>query len=135
MISPFSSLLQGLEKDFVIAQSDFFIAVLEKKPLVLGHVVVVSKTAEDAIFDLSNQALSNLMPFCRPIARSIQQMVPCVKVGVAVLGLQTRHAHLHLVPVSSAEDLNFAREKLTVSDDELRRMAFNIRTAYEDLPL
>jgi histidine triad (HIT) family protein len=131
--SPFESILKGHEKDWTISQSQNFLAVLEKRPLVLGHVVVISKRVEDAVFDLTQAELSDLLPFSKPIAQAIKKVVPCRKIGIAVLGLETRHAHLHLVPISSADDLNFSRPKLEIKNQLLIETARQIREALADL--
>ena len=127
MNSPFASVLDGSQTQWVLTENEFFIAVLETKPLVLGHVVMISRTAEDDLFDLAEDALASLLTFSKPIAKAIQKAVPCRKVGIAVIGLETRHAHLHLVPIQSADDLNFTRAKLSVSEDELRDVLLKIR--------
>jgi histidine triad (HIT) family protein len=127
MTSPFSDLISGKDRKWAIAENEHFIAVLETKPLRLGHVVVVSKVEKDALFDLDSDALQSLLVFAKPIAKAIQGAVPCRKVGIAVIGLETRHAHLHLVPIDSADDLNFTRAKLLPSEDELQKTLASIR--------
>lgn len=109
--------------ELIIAENEFFVAALEEKPLVLGHCVVFPKRVEDSFMDLGDAEISALMIFAKPIAHAIQQVVPCQKIGIAALGLQVRHAHLHLVPINSADDLNFTRAKLEVPQGELREMA------------
>ena len=111
-----------------IAETESFIAILEKKPLVLGHVVVISKRIEDHFFDLSSEELSSILPFAKRLSTAIQKTIPCKKVGVAVIGLETRHAHLHLVPLTSADDLNFTKPKLTPSDSELNQVLSQMRS-------
>lgn len=112
----------------VIAENEHFIAVLEKKPLVLGHVILISKRAEDNVFDLANEELATLMVFSKRVSKAIQKTIPCRKVGVAVIGLETRHAHMHLVPINSADDLNFTRAKLEVDDAQLAETLNAIKT-------
>jgi len=128
MISPFQALLEGKDREFVILETAEFIAVLEKKPLVLGHTILISKNFQDDLFGLSEQDLSALMPFAQKISHSIRNSVVCKKVGVAVIGLETTHAHLHLVPINSADDLNFTRAKLSPSPLELENMLIKIKT-------
>jgi histidine triad (HIT) family protein len=127
--SPFAAILSGETKEQVIAENDFFIAVLETKPLVVGHVVVIAKQVKDDLFDLPAVELATLLVFAQPIAHAIRAAILCRKVGVAVLGLQTQHAHLHLVPIASADDLNFTRPKLTPTFAELKDALQNIRAA------
>jgi histidine triad (HIT) family protein len=129
MSSPFTPILEGKDSELVVAENAHFVAILERKPMVLGHVVVISKDYEDNLFDLSTDALSSLMTFAKPISKSIQKVIPCRKVGVAVIGLETRHAHLHLVPLTTADDLNFTRAKISVTESELLVTAQKIRSA------
>jgi histidine triad (HIT) family protein len=123
----FETLLQGSDATMVIDENQYFLAALERKPLAVGHVVVISKRAGDDLFDLNADELSSLMNFAQPIARAIRKAIACQKVGVAVIGLETRHAHLHLVPISSADDLNFTRPKLAVTENQLIDVAEKIR--------
>ncbi len=127
MSSPFSDLLEGRDRSLVISENDYFWAVLEKRPLVLGHVIIVSKREIDDLFDLTESELANLMVFSAQLARALKQVIVCTKVGVAVLGLETRHAHLHLVPIQSADDLNFTRAKLQPGPAVLLKTAQDIQ--------
>ena len=123
----FMPFMRGEKPALVIAETNRFMAVMEEKPLVEGHCVVFPKKIQDAWNELSDLDLADLMVFAKPIAQSIQKTVPCVKVGVAVIGLQVRHAHIHLVPLQSADDLNFTRPKLMIPEDGLMAMADRIR--------
>ena len=125
--SHFLPFIRGEKPALVIVESDRFLAVIEEKPLVEGHCVVFPKKVQDTWTDLSDQDLSDLMVFAKPIAQSIQKTVPCVKVGMAMIGLQVRHVHIHLVPIHSADDLNFTRPKLTITEAHLNAMAVRIR--------
>ena len=111
----------------IIAENESFIAIIEEKPLVLGHCVVFPKQEIDSFIDLSNDQISGIMVFAKSIAHAIEKVVPCKKIGIAVIGLQLRYAHLHLVPINTADDLNFTRSKMDVSKDELVKMATQIR--------
>lgn len=126
-VSHFLPFINGEKPALVIAESDRFLAVIEEKPLTKGHCVVFPKAVQDAWSDLSDQDLADLMVFAKPVAQAIQKTVPCLKVGIAVIGLQVRHAHIHLVPIHSADDLNFTRPKLIVPEDELKVTASEIR--------
>lgn len=127
--SPFADLLEGRDLEWVIAESSHYVAVLEKRPLAPGHVVVVAKRFEDDLLALSDTELAELLPFAKRVSGAIRRVVPCRKVGVAVIGLETRHAHLHLVPLQSADDLNFTRAKLSPAPAELHRLLKAIRAA------
>jgi histidine triad (HIT) family protein len=131
MTSPFIDMLNGKDTTLVIGENSHFIAVLEKQPLALGHVLLIAKQLQDNIFDLNEGELSTLMPFAKEISAAIQKVIPCTKVGIAVLGLETRHAHMHLVPLQSADDLNFTKEKLTPTRAELGIVFEKIKKAYE----
>jgi histidine triad (HIT) family protein len=124
----FLPFIRGEKPALVIAESDRFMAVIEEKPLVEGHCVVFPKKVQDGWNELSDLDLADLMVFAKPVAHAIQKTVPCVKVGVAVIGLQVRHAHIHLVPIQSADDLNFTRPKLVIAEDRLQAIAVRIRT-------
>ena len=128
MKSHFDPYIQGQKQELVIAENESFMAILEEKPLVPGHCIVIPKRMEDSLMELSDDEISGLMIFAKPIARAIQHAVPCKKIGIAALGLQVHHAHLHLVPIQSADDLNFTRTKLDVPIAELRKMAVFIRS-------
>lgn len=129
MNSPFTKILDGSDRTLVIAENAHFIAVLDAHPLVLGHTILISKLNEDDLMDLPDAALETLMPFAKQIAKAMKQAISCRKVGTAVIGLETRHAHLHLVPLQSANDLNFTREKLSPTPTELGTVLAKIKSA------
>ena len=88
-------------------------------PLVRGHALVVPKVEVDKIYDASDEVLSRMLVFAKPIAKAIEQAFPCRRCGMSVVGLEVPHAHLHLVPINSADDLNFTRAKIVVSKEDL----------------
>jgi histidine triad (HIT) family protein len=98
-------------------------------PLVTGHVLVVPKVEVDWVFDLETEDLSGLLVFARPVARAVQQAIPCKRVGVSVIGLEVPHAHVHLLPMHSVADMNFERPKLQPSQEEMAEVAARIRAA------
>lgn len=120
MPSIFSRIIKGEIPSYKIAENELFYAFLDVFPLVTGHTLVVPKKETDYIFDLSSQELSGILEFSRPIAKAIERAFPCQRCGIAVVGLEVPHAHLHLVPIDSADDLNFTRGKLSPSADELK---------------
>ena len=130
MSSPFSQFLSKTDTSLTLAENEHFLAVLEANPLVLGHVVVIAKREVDDLLALEDQELASLLIFSKRIAQAISAQVKCEKVGVAALGLQTRHAHLHLVPVSTADDLNFTREKLKPTREVLLSLAKSIKSSF-----
>ena len=111
-MSIFTRIINGEIPSYKIAENDKFMAFLDIAPLRPGHTLVVPKQETDKFFDLSEEWLSELLVFARPIARSIEKSFPCNRCGIAVIGLEVPHAHLHLVPINTADDLNFTRPKL-----------------------
>lgn len=129
MASIFSRIISGEIPCYKIAENENFLAFLDVFPLVKGHVLVVPKKETDYIFDLSQDELSEILVFAQGIAKKIEKAVPCKRVGVAVIGLEVPHAHVHLVPINSADDLNFTRPKLQVDKSEMEAIAEKIRKA------
>jgi histidine triad (HIT) family protein len=117
----FSKIIAGQIPGYRIAENDKFFAFLDIFPLREGHVLVVPKLEIDKFFDLPEDYLQEMLLFAQPIARAIEQSFPCNRCGMAVLGLEIPHAHLHLVPIDSSDDLNFTRGKLSLSPEQLRR--------------
>lgn len=120
MASVFSKIIQGEIPSYKIAENEKFYAFLDVFPLVHGHTLVVPKRETDYIFDLSENELKEILLFAQPIARAIEKAFPCKRCGVSVIGLEVPHAHVHLVPINSADDLNFTRPKLKPTQEELR---------------
>ncbi|MFL5766060.1 MAG: HIT family protein [Bacteroidia bacterium] len=127
MSSIFSKIISGEIPAHKIAENDKFLAFLDVFPLVKGHILVVPKKETDYIFDISDIELSEILVFAKKIARAQKQAVTCKRIGVAVIGLEVPHAHVHLVPMNTADDLNFTRAKLKPSQEELAEMAAAIR--------
>lgn len=125
----FSKIISGVIPSYKIAENDHFLAFLDIYPQVEGHVLVVPKTAVDKFFDLGDDYLSQMLLFAKPIARAIEKSFPCNRCGMIVLGLDVPHAHLHLLPINSASDLNFNRNKLTVTHGKLQEIQQKILTA------
>ena len=119
-MSLFSKIIAGEIPSYKIAENEKFYAFLDIFPLVQGHTLVVPKTNVDNMFDLSEEYLSTLLVFARPIAKAIEKSFRCNRCGIAVIGLEVPHAHLHLVPINSADDLNFTRGKLKLSEEQLK---------------
>lgn len=115
----FSKIIAGEIPSHKIAENDRFYAFLDIFPLREGHVLVVPKVETDKFFDLEKDYLQEILVFAQPIARAIEKAIPCKRVGICVIGLEVPHAHLHLVPISEAQDINFVQEKLKMSPEEL----------------
>ena len=115
----FSKIIAGEIPSYKISENEKFYAFLDIFPMVKGHVLVVPKIETDQFFDLSADYLSEILLFSRPIAKTIERTFDCNRCGISVMGLEVPHAHLHLVPINSADDLNFTRAKLKLSPEEL----------------
>ena len=119
MASIFTQIIQGEIPSYKIKEDDSFFAFLDIFPLVKGHTLVVPKLEEDNLFDVHPDILAKLFDFAQPIAKSIEKSFECNRCGISVIGLEVPHAHVHLVPINSADDLNFTRGKINLSDQEL----------------
>lgn len=113
----------------IVAEDDRFIAFLDINPLVVGHTLVVPKKEVDYIFDLEDSTLADMNLFAKKVAKSVRAAVPCKRIGVAVIGLEVPHTHVHLVPMNTADDLNFTRPKLNPSKEVLAEVAAKIKAA------
>ena len=127
MASIFSKIIAGEIPCHKVAENDICFAFMDIMPLAMGHLLVVPKVEVDRYFDLDESTLSELTVFSKKIAGAIEKAVPCNRVGVAVIGLEVPHAHVHLIPLNSVEDINFERPKLKVSNDELAELAAKIK--------
>ena len=116
----FSKIINGDIPAHKIAESDQFIAFLDIEPLVTGHVLVVPKIEVDKIFDVPDDYLATMLVFAKPIAHAIEKTFECNRCGISVIGLEVPHAHMHLLPINSANDLNFSRPKLKATQEELK---------------
>ena len=116
----FSKIINGDIPCHKIAENEKFIAFLDIEPLVTGHVLVVPKTEVDKIFDVPDDYLAAMLLFAKPIAQAIEKVFDCNRCGVSVVGLEVPHAHMHLIPINSADDMNFNRPKLNLSAEEFK---------------
>ncbi len=123
MASIFSKIVSGAIPAYKVAENEEFLAFLDVNPLVKGHVLVIPKTEVDYIFDLEDDVYLGLQAFAKKVALGIKKAIPCQRVGVAVMGLEVPHAHIHLVPMNSMQDLNFSRQKLKLTEDEFKQIA------------
>ena len=119
MSSIFSKIIAGDISCYKIRENERFLAFLDIFPLAKGHVLVIPKTETDKFFDLTDDYLTEILIFAKPIAKAIEAGFECNRCGISVVGLEVPHAHLHLVPIQSADDLNFTRGKLSLSKKEL----------------
>jgi histidine triad (HIT) family protein len=128
MSTIFTKIINGEIPCHKIAEDDNFLAFLDIMPLADGHTLVIPKKEIDYIFDLNDDLLSGLMLFAKKIAPALQQAVPCKRIGVSVIGLEVPHAHVHLIPLNTMNDINFTREKLKPSQEQLTATATKIRS-------
>ncbi|WP_312189842.1 HIT family protein [Sphingobacterium sp.] len=127
MSTIFSKIVAGEIPAYKVAESNDFLAFLDISPLAKGHVLVIPKKETDYIFDIEDDQYMALWVFAKIVAQGIKKVIPCVKVGVAVVGLEVAHAHIHLVPINKISDLNFAGPKLNLGEEELHQIAETIR--------
>lgn len=128
MATLFTRIIQGEIPCHKIAEDDNFIAFLDIMPLVNGHVLVVPKVEVDYIFQLEDNILAGLMLFAKSLAPAIEKAIPCKRLGVAVIGLEVPHTHIHLVPLQEVGDINFTKAKLKPTAEELADVAGRIRS-------
>jgi histidine triad (HIT) family protein len=122
----FSRIIKGEIPCYKVAEDERYFAFLDINPLNAGHTLVVPKEETDYVFDLSDDSLSGLILFSKKVARAIEKVVVCNRVGVAIIGLEVPHVHVHLVPMDTMEDINFKKPKLKFSDAEFKEIAINI---------
>jgi histidine triad (HIT) family protein len=129
MATLFSKIIAREIPGYIVAEDERFIAFLDIMPLVMGHTLVVPKKEVDYIFDLEDDALAGISVFAKKIAVALRKVVPCKRIGIAVVGLEVPHAHIHLVPLQSVGDINFTRPKLHPDPEQLRVMSEQIKAA------
>lgn len=126
MASIFSKIISGEIPAYKLAENEHFLSFLDVNPLSAGHALVIPKKEVDWIFDMEDQDLSQLHIFAKKVALGIKATVPCIKVGVAVIGLEVPHAHIHLVPMNKIGDLNFAGQRAQFTAEEFKTLAEKI---------
>jgi histidine triad (HIT) family protein len=126
MATIFTKIINGEIPCYKIAEDENYFAFLDINPLREGHTLVVPKKEVDYIYDLDDKYLAGLFVFSKKISAAIKEAVPCTRIGIAVLGLEVPHAHIHLVPMDSMEDVNFRNPKLKLSHEEFTRIALLI---------
>jgi histidine triad (HIT) family protein len=126
MGSVFSRIVAGEIPCYKVAESEQYLAFLDVQPIAKGHVLVIPKAEVDYIFDMPPAELSGLHLFAQEVARKLKSVVPCKRIGVAVIGLEVPHAHIHLVPMNSIGDLNFSNPRLRFTPEEMEELANSI---------
>jgi histidine triad (HIT) family protein len=130
MASIFTKIVNGEIPCYKIAENEKFLAFLDVFPLVHGHILVIPKKEVDYIFDLEDNDLSEMMLFAKKVAKAQKAAVTCKRIGIAVIGLEVPHAHIHLVPMNSVSDINFAQAKISPTKEELAEMAERISAKF-----
>ncbi|RHR37397.1 HIT family protein [Parabacteroides sp. AF18-52] len=131
MATIFSRIVAGEIPCHKVAEDEEFFAFLDINPVAKGHTLVIPKQETDYIFDLEDPLLGRMMVFAKRVARAQEAVIPCKRVGVAVMGLEVPHAHIHLIPITKESDMYFGGEKMTITQDELAEVAALIRKAYK----
>ena len=133
MATIFTRIASGEIPSYKVAENEDFYAFLDIAPLAKGHTLVIPRHVEDDyIFHLDEKTYAGLTAFAREVAIAMKAAIPCKRIGVAVLGMEVPHTHIHLVPLQSEADLDFRKEKLSLSPEEMQQIADSIRTAYEN---
>ncbi|WP_159637463.1 HIT family protein [Sphingobacterium composti Ten et al. 2007 non Yoo et al. 2007] len=133
MSTIFSKIVAGEIPAYKVAESNDFLAFLDVSPLTPGHVLVIPKKETDYIFDIENDEYMGLWIFAKIVSQGIKKVFPCKKVGVAVVGLEVAHAHIHLIPLNKVSDMSFDKPKLSLPADEMNKIAEDIRQAISEV--
>jgi len=129
MSTIFSKIISGEIPAYKVAESDEYLAFLDISPLTPGHVLVIPKKETDYIFDIDDDEYRNMWLFAKEVSKGIKEVFSCRKVGVAVVGLEVSHAHIHLIPLNKVSDMNFEKPKLSLPAEEMQKIAGDIREA------
>ena len=129
-MSIFSKIAAGEIPSYKCAENEKFYAFLDINPLVKGHTLVIPRREVDYIFDMDDEEIGEFMQFAKQVAVALKKAFPCEKVGMEVIGLEVRHAHIHLIPMQSEKDMNMANPKLKLSEEEFKEIAAKIRAAF-----
>jgi histidine triad (HIT) family protein len=131
MATLFTKIISGEIPSYRVAEDDKFIAFLDISPLATGHTLVVPKKEIDYLFDIEDSDLAAMIIFARRVARALEKVVPCKRIGVAVLGLEVPHAHIHLVPLNRESDISFSKERIRLLPEEFEELAARIAEKFE----
>ena len=126
MSSLFTKIIKGEIPSYKIAENEYCYAFLDINPLQIGHTLVIPKIEVDYLFDLNNEVLAELMSFSKNIAKAIEEVIDCERIGLSVIGLEVPHAHIHLIPIRGLNDMNFSKEKLKLTPKEFTSIAKKI---------
>ncbi len=119
----FTKIIKGEIPSYKIAENDKFYSFLDISPLAKGHTLVVPKVQNDYIFDLDDETLAEMVVFAKKVAKAVEKAIPCQRIGVAVIGLDVPHTHIHLVPINNVGDLDFKKERVKLTEEEFKNIA------------
>ena len=128
MATIFTKIIEGEIPCYKIAENDKFLAFLDINPLVKGHTLVIPKVEIDYIFDIEDTLLAEMMVFAKKVALKVEKAMPCERIGVSIIGLEVPHAHIHIVPMNTANDVNFTQPKLSITPEELIEISDKINS-------
>lgn len=133
MATIFSKIIKGEIPCYKIAENDNFFAFLDIRPMAKGHVLVIPKHETDYLFDLDDDVLSEMIVYSKKIAKAIQKVVPCKRIGLMVIGMEVPHAHIHLIPINAEGDMNLSNPRLKLSEDEFQQITKDITSELESI--
>jgi histidine triad (HIT) family protein len=132
MPSLFTRIIEDEIPAWKVAENDEFLAFLDISPLAKGHTLVIPKKEVDYIFDIDDDLYAHFFLFAKKVARAIEKVIECERIGIAVVGLEVPHAHIHLVPLNKVSDIDFSRPKLKISNEEMENISTKIRKSFEE---
>lgn len=130
MESIFTKIVNGEIPCYKVAETDKFLAFLDVQPLAIGHTLVIPKTEIDYLFDVEDELYKDLLLFAKKVAIAQKKVIPCIRIGVAVIGIEVPHAHIHLIPMNKVSDMNFSSPKLKFSNELMTEVAAKIAEAF-----
>lgn len=129
MAGVFSKIISGEIPAYKVAENDDFLAFLDIMPIAKGHTLIIPKKEIDYIFDIEDSSYTAMMLFAKTVAQKLKKAIPCKKIGVAVVGLEVPHAHIHLIPINNVGDMNFSKPKLQLTQEDFENILAQIRQA------
>lgn len=130
MATVFTKIIHGEIPAYKVAESDEFFAFLDINPLAKGHTLVVPKKEVDYLFNMDDELYAGLMLFSKKVAIALKEVVPCIRIGVTVIGIEVPHAHIHLIPINQVSDINFALPKKSFSHEEMKQVAHEVSAVF-----
>ena len=132
MSSVFTRIIKGEIPSYKVAENEEFFAFLDISPLAKGHVLVIPKKEIDYIFDIENELYGRLFVFAKQVAHAIEKVISCERIGISVVGLEVPHAHIHLIPINSVQDMSFSKPRIEISSEEMNQLAESISKAFNN---